>query len=220
MRLRGLWWIVLLNCELSLSMTRFAAIHTLLLLSASQHQWHCQTSRRFRKKQDAYSDFLTYRQKRKSPIRFSIIVTGLLTPRSGVPLEKLIVTQLAKTISAFYGTRKFITVFTKYRYQIININKAMPIHNFTLNFCEIPFNLLFFLKGEKAYIPMLCACSVSVCPTVEVSNNLNYFCESWYERCVIWSHPSARLYSFLQSSITMWRMREPMMWERNQQQLI
>jgi hypothetical protein len=94
-------------------MTRFAAIHTLLLLSASEHQWRCQASLKFTEKQDAYRDTLTYRQKRKVPIRFRIITTGLLTPCSGVPLEKLIVIQLAKRISTFYGTRKFIKVKEK-----------------------------------------------------------------------------------------------------------
>jgi len=36
----------------------------------------------------------------------------LLTPWSRVLLEKLTVTQLVKKFSAFYGTRRFITVFT------------------------------------------------------------------------------------------------------------
>jgi hypothetical protein len=31
-------------------------------------------------------------------------------------LEKLIVTQLVKKLPAFYGTRRFIAVFTKARY--------------------------------------------------------------------------------------------------------
>jgi hypothetical protein len=37
----------------------------------------------------------------------------LLTLHGRVLLEKLIVTQLVKKFSAFYGTRWFITVFTK-----------------------------------------------------------------------------------------------------------
>jgi hypothetical protein len=36
----------------------------------------------------------------------------LTTPWSRVLLEKLTVTQLVKKFPAFYGTRKFITVFT------------------------------------------------------------------------------------------------------------
>jgi hypothetical protein len=35
-----------------------------------------------------------------------------LTPRSRVLLEKLTVTQLVKKFPSFYGTRRFITVFT------------------------------------------------------------------------------------------------------------
>jgi len=36
-----------------------------------------------------------------------------LIPRSRVLLEKLIVTQLVRKFPAFYGTRRFITVFIK-----------------------------------------------------------------------------------------------------------
>jgi hypothetical protein len=36
-----------------------------------------------------------------------------LTPWSRVFLDKLIVTQLIKKLSAFYGSRRFITVFTR-----------------------------------------------------------------------------------------------------------
>jgi hypothetical protein len=36
-----------------------------------------------------------------------------LPPRSRVFLEKLIVTQLVKAFPAFYGTQRFITVFTR-----------------------------------------------------------------------------------------------------------
>jgi hypothetical protein len=35
------------------------------------------------------------------------------SPRSRVLLEKLTVTQLVKKFPAFYGTRRFITVFTR-----------------------------------------------------------------------------------------------------------
>jgi hypothetical protein len=38
---------------------------------------------------------------------------GLPTPRNIVLLEKLTVTQLVKKLSAFHGTRRFITVLTR-----------------------------------------------------------------------------------------------------------
>jgi hypothetical protein len=40
-------------------------------------------------------------------------LTDWLTPWSRVLLEKLVVTQIVKKFSAFYGTRRFITVFTR-----------------------------------------------------------------------------------------------------------
>jgi hypothetical protein len=36
-----------------------------------------------------------------------------LTPWKRVLLEKLIITQLAKKFPAFYGTQRFITIFTR-----------------------------------------------------------------------------------------------------------
>jgi len=44
------------------------------------------------------------------------ILTYILTPWSTVLLEKLTGLQLVKKFSAFYGTRKFITVFTNARH--------------------------------------------------------------------------------------------------------
>jgi hypothetical protein len=38
-----------------------------------------------------------------------------LTPWNIVLLEKLIVIQLVKKLLAFYGTRRFFTVFTRFR---------------------------------------------------------------------------------------------------------
>jgi hypothetical protein len=40
----------------------------------------------------------------------------LLTPWSRILLEKLIGTQLVKKFLAFYGTRRFFTVFTRARH--------------------------------------------------------------------------------------------------------
>jgi hypothetical protein len=44
------------------------------------------------------------------------ILTHLLTPWCRVLIEKVTVTQLVKNIPLSYGTRKFITVFTKARH--------------------------------------------------------------------------------------------------------
>jgi hypothetical protein len=44
------------------------------------------------------------------------IVTYLLTPWSTVLLEKLTGSQLVKKFPAFYGTRRFITAFTRARH--------------------------------------------------------------------------------------------------------
>jgi hypothetical protein len=62
---------------------------------------------------------------------------------------------------------------------MIIIAKAVPMQNFTLNFCGIPFNLLFFLKGEVAYVPMLCTCFV-VCVSCSWSfEQLEWFFLLW-----------------------------------------
>jgi hypothetical protein len=44
------------------------------------------------------------------------LLTYLLTPWCRILFEELIITQLVKKYSAFYGTRKFITVFTQARH--------------------------------------------------------------------------------------------------------
>jgi len=43
-------------------------------------------------------------------------LTNYLTPWNRILLEKLLVTQLVKKFPAFYGIRKFITVFTRVRH--------------------------------------------------------------------------------------------------------
>jgi len=47
--------------------------------------------------------------------RNPLIITYLLTPRSGVLFEKLTGSQLVKKFPAFYRTRRFITAFTSAR---------------------------------------------------------------------------------------------------------
>jgi len=54
-----------------------------------------------------------------------------LTPCSSVLLKKLIVTQLVKKFPAFYGTRSFITAFTRARqmYPVQTLNCFPKIHS-------------------------------------------------------------------------------------------
>jgi len=62
-----------------------------------------------------------YRNIRKVPVHlYNILIKyntweKYITPWSRVPVEKIIVTHLVKKFPAFYGTRKFITVFTTAR---------------------------------------------------------------------------------------------------------
>jgi hypothetical protein len=56
----------------------------------------------------------------QSPHLLLHIYIKLIT-RSRIFLEKLIVTQLIKKLSAYYGTRRFITVFTRARYWPLSI---------------------------------------------------------------------------------------------------
>ena len=55
-----------------------------------------------------YVDFIT--------LRTQYVLTYLLTPWSRVLLEKLTGFQLVKKFLVFYGTRRFITAFTKVRH--------------------------------------------------------------------------------------------------------
>jgi len=58
-----------------------------------------------------------------------IVLTYLFTPWSRVLLEKLTSSQLVKKFSTFYGTRKFITVFTSARH--LSLYSASPIQSIT-----------------------------------------------------------------------------------------
>jgi hypothetical protein len=66
-------------------------------------------------------------------------VTGLLighrhlkglTPWHRVLPEKLIVTLLVKKFSAFYGTQRFITVFTRAHHLKVHLQKLLLLENF------------------------------------------------------------------------------------------
>jgi hypothetical protein len=55
------------------------------------------------------------------------LMSGTLTPWGGVPFETIIVSHLVSKIFAFYGTRRFITVFTRPR--LWSLSWAGTIHS-------------------------------------------------------------------------------------------
>jgi hypothetical protein len=65
-----------------------------------------------------YTDSLTcvFMAHDKTAHTEQFIIDANLTPRRRVLLEKLTVPQLLKKFPAFYGTRRFITAFTKHRH--------------------------------------------------------------------------------------------------------
>jgi len=67
-----------------------------------------------------------------------------LTPWSRVRLEKLIVTHLIKKFPIFYGTSKFITVFTNLPLVTV-LSHMNPGHNFPLCFSKILSIIIFQL---------------------------------------------------------------------------
>jgi hypothetical protein len=58
----------------------------------------------------------------------------LLTPWSRVLLEKLTNLQLAKKFPTFYGTQRFITVFTRARHLSLSWARSIPFHYLTIHF--------------------------------------------------------------------------------------
>jgi hypothetical protein len=70
------------------------------------------------------------------------LATDALTPRSRVPLEKLIVAQLVNEFPAFHGTRILITVFTTPRHKPDESNPH-------------PHILFFRGKGKDKVVPVL-----------------------------------------------------------------
>ena len=66
-----------------------------------------------------------------SSIRFTYLLTYLLTPRCRVLLEKLIGLQLVKKFPAFHGTRRFITELTTVRH--LSLSWASPIQSIYLH---------------------------------------------------------------------------------------
>jgi hypothetical protein len=58
---------------------------------------------------------------------YTYLLTYLLTPWSRVLLEKLTGFQLVKKVPAFYGTRKFITAFTRAHH--LSLSWASPIQS-------------------------------------------------------------------------------------------
>jgi hypothetical protein len=61
----------------------------------------------------------------------------LTSPWSGVLFEEMLVTQLFSKFPAFYGTPKFITVFTTARHLVPMRSQMNPVHNFSSYFSKI-----------------------------------------------------------------------------------
>ena len=70
----------------------------------------------------------------------------LLTPWSGVLLEKLSGFQLGEKLPAFYGTRRFITAFTSARHLYPILFQLDPVHTPTSYFLKIHLNIILHLR--------------------------------------------------------------------------
>lgn len=59
--------------------------------------------------------------------------------------------------------------------------------------------------------------SVSICVSpspFQLSNQLTFLYETWYERCANGNHSDFVVYKFLLSLLTAWLTRKPLRWER------
>jgi hypothetical protein len=74
--------------------------------------------------------------------RSSLNLFNSLPPCTRILLEKLTVTQLVKKLPAFYGIRRFITVFTTACYLSLSC-QMHPVHNLPLYFPLIHCNIIF-----------------------------------------------------------------------------
>jgi hypothetical protein len=70
-------------------------------------------------------------------------ITYLLTPCSRVLLEKLNGSQLVKKFHAIFGTRRFITAFTRARHLSQSSSQLDPVHaSSTFHFLKIQVNII------------------------------------------------------------------------------
>jgi len=58
-------------------------------------------------------------------------------------LEKLMVTKLVKKFPAFYGTQRFIAVFTGGLLLVLILSQMNSVHNFSCYFPKIQSNITF-----------------------------------------------------------------------------
>ena len=79
-------------------------------------------------------------------------MTGLneVNPRSRVLLKKLTVHELVEKFPAFYGTRRFITVFTTARH--LPLSRARLLHSRPpIVFYKIQFNIILQCRSYKLF---------------------------------------------------------------------
>jgi hypothetical protein len=98
-----------------------------------------------------------------------------LTPWSLVLLEKPTVAQLLKNFLTFYGTRRFITVFTRARQRVPILSQMNPVHTTPSYSSEIHFNTIlqlvvvsFFLSGflSKTLYALCFNIMCATCPAI------------------------------------------------------
>jgi hypothetical protein len=156
-----------------------------------------------------------------------------LTPWSRVCLEKLVVTQLVKKFPAFYGTRRFITVFTRARHWSLSWARCIQsttFHPISLKSSLIsshlrpglPSGLFSFGFSDQnficvSYLSHMCCMSLPSNP-----RSLTCFDENWYstlllyEHChvLVWIHFNSFKATLLKGLSTFFRLASPSFWQR------
>jgi hypothetical protein len=106
--------------------------------------------------------------------KFPKFLTGQPPPRSRV-LEKLIITQLVKKFPAFYGTRSFITVFTRALHWSLSWAKFIYFKNWYISYSKKNFLEQFMTQNFPSNFFL----------SVETSRNCDSDC-LMFVRCDLW----------------------------------
>jgi len=88
---------------------------------------------------------------------------GILTPWSNVLIEKLTITQLVKKFLAFWGTRRFVTVFTISRHR--SLSWARYIHSTLSHRTSLRYILIFpsMPRSSEWFLPFRICNQINVC---------------------------------------------------------